>query len=155
GATVIGTVGSAEKAEVARRCGCHFVVDYRRENFVASVREITGGHGVNVAYDSVGKDTFFGSLDALAMFGHLVHFGQSSGSVDPFPVSMLSAKSTTVTRPMCFHYVADRAILEQTAAELFEALAKGFVTVESIGEYDLQDVAQAHRDLEGRRTIGA
>ena len=155
GATVIGTVGSAEKAEVARRCGCHFVVDYRRENFVASVREITGGHGVDVAYDSVGKDTFFGSLDALAMFGHLVHFGQSSGSVDPFPVSMLSAKSTTVTRPMCFHYVADRAILEQTADELFDALTKGFITVESIKDYALKDVAQAHRDLEGRRTVGS
>ena len=155
GATVIGTVGSAEKAEVARRCGCHFVVDYRRENFVASVRDITSGHGVNVAYDSVGKDTFFGSLDALAMFGHLVHFGQSSGPVDPFPVSMLSAKSTTVTRPMCFHYVADRAILEQTAAELFEALTKGFVTVESIKDYALRDVAKAHRDLEGRRTVGS
>ena len=155
GATVIGTVGSEEKAEVARRCGCHFVINYRRENFVATVREITRGKGINVVYDSVGKDTFFGSLDSLAMFGHLVHFGQSSGPVDPFPVSMLSAKSTTVTRPMCFHYVADRAILEQTAAELFEALIKGFVTVESIKDFALTDVAQAHQDLEGRRTIGS
>jgi NADPH2:quinone reductase len=155
GATVIGTVGSEEKAEVARRCGCHFVINYGRENFVATVREITSGKGVNVVYDSVGKNTFFGSLDALAMFGHLVHFGQSSGPVDPFPVSMLSAKSTTVTRPMCFHYVADRTILEQTAADLFEALIKGFVTVEGIKDYALTDVAQAHQDLEGRRTIGS
>jgi NADPH2:quinone reductase len=155
GATVIGTVGSEEKAEVARRCGCHFVINYRRENFVTTVREITRGSGINVVYDSVGKDTFFGSLDALAMFGHLVHFGQSSGPVDPFPVSMLSAKSTTVTRPMCFHYVADRAILEQTAAELFEALTKSVITVEGIKDYPLRDVSQAHRDLEGRRTVGS
>jgi NADPH2:quinone reductase len=154
GATVIGTVGSEQKAEVARRCGCQFVIDYRRESFVDKVRELTDGRGVNVAYDSVGKDTFFGSLDALALFGHLVHFGQSSGPVDPFPVSALSTKSTTVTRPMCFHYVADRAILEQTAAELFDALTKGFVAVETVNEYALQDVAQAHRDLEGRRTVG-
>jgi NADPH2:quinone reductase len=154
GATVIGTVGSEEKAEVARRCGCHFVINYRRENFGAIVREITRGKGINVVYDSVGKDTFFGSLDALAMFGHLVHFGQSSGPVDPFPVSMLSAKSTTVTRPMCFHYVADRAVLEHTAAELFQALTKSFVTVETIKDYALRDVAQAHRDLEARRMMG-
>jgi NADPH2:quinone reductase len=155
GATVVGTVGSDEKAEVARRCGCHFVIHYRRENFVDKVLEFTGGRGVNVAYDSVGKDTFFGSLDALAFFGHLVHFGQSSGPVDPFPVSLLSAKSTTVTRPMCFHYVADRAILEDTAAELFHALAEGIVSVENIRQYPLHDVAQAHRDLEGRLTVGS
>jgi NADPH2:quinone reductase len=155
GATVVGTVGSDEKAEVARRCGCHFVIHYRRENFVDRVLEFTSGRGVDVAYDSVGKDTFFGSLDALAFFGHLVHFGQSSGPVDPFPVSLLSTKSTTVTRPMCFHYVADRAILDETAAELFHALAEGIVSVENIQHYPLYDVAQAHRDLEGRLTVGS
>jgi NADPH2:quinone reductase len=155
GATVVGTVGSDEKAEVARRCGCHFVIHYRRENFVDRVLEFTGGRGVDVAYDSVGKDTLFGSLDALAFFGHLVHFGQSSGPVDPFPVSLLSTKSTTVTRPMCFHYVADRAILEDTAAELFHALAEGIVSVENIRQHPLHDVAQAHRDLEGRLTVGS
>jgi NADPH:quinone reductase len=155
GATVVGTVGSDEKAEVARRCGCHFVIHYRRENFVDRVLEFTSGRGVDVAYDSVGKDTFFGSLDALAFFGHLVHFGQSSGPVDPFPVSLLSNKSTTVTRPMCFHYVADRAILDETAAELFHALAEGIVSVENIRHYPLYDVAQAHRDLEGRLTVGS
>jgi NADPH2:quinone reductase len=155
GATVVGTVGSDEKAEVARRCGCHFVIHYRRENFVDRVLEFTSGRGVDVAYDSVGKDTFFGSLDALAFFGHLVHFGQSSGPVDLFPVSLLSTKSTTVTRPMCFHYVADRAILDETAAELFHALAEGIVSVENIRHYPLYDVAQAHRDLEGRLTVGS
>ena len=155
GATVVGTVGSAEKAEMARRCGCNFVIHYRRENFVDKILEFTGGRGVDVAYDSVGKDTFFGSLDALGLFGHLVHFGQSSGSVDPFYVSLLSSKSTTVTRPMCFHYVADRAMLEETAAELFHALAEGIISVENIRHYPLHDVAQAHRDLEGRHTVGS
>jgi NADPH:quinone reductase len=155
GATVVGTVGSDEKAEVARRCGCHFVIHYRRENFVDRVLEFTSGRGIDVVYDSVGKDTFSGSLDALAFFGHLVHFGQSSGPVDPFPVSLLSARSTTVTRPMCFHYVANRAILEDTAAELFHALAEGIVSVDNIRQYPLHDVAQAHRDLEGRLAVGS
>jgi NADPH2:quinone reductase len=155
GATVIGTVGSEEKAEVARRCGCQHVILYRRENFADKVAELTDGRGVDVAYDSVGKDTFQGSLAALAYFGHLVNFGQSSGPVDPFAVSLLSTRSTTVTRPMCFHYVANRAILEQTAAELFEALEASIIAAGNVREYALDDVVQAHRDVEGRQTSGA
>jgi NADPH2:quinone reductase len=155
GARVIGTAGSEEKAEVARRCGCQHVILYRQENFTDRVLELTGGRGVDVAFDSVGKDTFLGSLRALAYFGHLVNFGQSSGPVDPFPVSLLSVKSTTVTRPMCFHYVADRTILEETAADLFHALEVGIIAAEDFREYPLADVAQAHRDVEGRRTAGS
>jgi NADPH2:quinone reductase len=155
GATVIGTVGSDAKAEIARDSDCHFVIQYRRENFVDKVLEFTAGRGVDVAYDSVGQDTFIGSLNALALFGHLVNFGQSSGPVEPFPVSLLSTKSTTVTRPLCFHYVADRRILEETAVELFEALTEGIIRVGAIREYSLDHVAQAHRDLESRLTVGS
>lgn len=155
GATVIGTAGSEEKAEVARRCGCDFVILYRHENVVEKVLEFTGGRGVDVAYDSVGRDTFLGSLNSLAFFGHLVHFGQSSGPVEPFAVSLLSIRSTTVTRPMCFHYVADRAILEETASELFRALAEGVISAGEIRQYPLRDAVQAHRDVESRRTIGS
>jgi NADPH2:quinone reductase len=108
GATVIGTVGSEEKAELARNAGCQHVILYRRENFVERVREITDGRGVDVVYDSVGKDTFQGSLESLATFGHLVNFGQSSGSVEPFEVSRLSKGSNSLSRPVVFHYVAHR-----------------------------------------------
>lgn len=155
GATVIGTVGSEEKAEVARRCGCDFVILYRHENVVEKVLEFTGGRGVDVAYDSVGRDTFFGSLNSLAFFGHLVNFGQSSGPVEPFAVSLLSNRSATVTRPMCFHYVADRAILEETASELFRVLAEGVISAGEIRQYPMRDVVQAHRDVESRHTIGS
>jgi NADPH2:quinone reductase len=155
GARVIGTVGSKEKADVARQRGCEFVILYREENFTEKVVEITNGRGVDVVYDSVGKDTFFGSLNSLAFFGHLVQSGQSSGAAAPFPVSALSEKSTKVSRPMCFHYIADRAVLEEAAAELFDLLARGIVKVEGIREYELRNIAQAHRDLESRTTIGS
>ena len=103
----------------------------------------------------MGKDTFLGSLDSLAFFGHLVHFGQSSGPVAPFAVSLLSLRSTTVTRPMCFHYVADRAILEQTAAALFAALEQGVIQTGDIREYPLTEAVRAHHDVESRSTIGS
>jgi NADPH2:quinone reductase len=155
GAKVIGTVGSKEKAVVARKCGCDFVILYREENFTEKVTEITNGRGVDVVYDSVGKDTFLGSLNSLAFFGHLVQSGQSSGFADPFPVSALSVKSASVTRPMCFHYVADRAVLEESASELFQALAQNVVKVSGIKKYAMRDVVQAHRDMETRSTIGS
>ncbi len=155
GATVIGTVGSEAKAEEARRCGCHHVILYRQEDFVARVREITAGRGVQVAYDSVGRDTFSGSLECLALRGHLVNFGQSSGPVEPFPVAALSAKSNTLSRPMLFHYTADRGALEGMAAALFEALAAGVLTAGATQIFPLAEAAAAHRELEARRTQGS
>ncbi len=155
GATVIGTVGSEAKAEEATSCGAHHTILYRHEDFVARVRTITNGFGVDVAYDSVGHDTFQGSLDCLAVLGHLVNFGQSSGPVEPFRIAALSAKSNSVSRPMLFHYIANRAALEDMAAGFFAALADGVLTPGEIQTYDLADVASAHRDLEARRTTGA
>lgn len=155
GAEVIGTVGSPEKAEFARRHGCRHTILYREEDFVARVREITGGRGVAVAYDSVGRDTFLGSLDCLAMLGHLVNFGQSSGPVEPFAVARLSARSNSVTRPMLFHYTADVATRDAMAADLFKAIAEGIVKVEPARTYPLAEVADAHRALEARVTSGA
>jgi len=155
GARVIGTVGSKEKADAARRCGCEFVILYREEDFTQKVAEITKGRGVDVVYDSVGKDTFFGSLNSLAFFGHLVQSGQSSGASAPFPVSALSERSTKVSRPMCFHYITDRAVLEEAAAELFDVLERKIVRVEGIRKYRFDDIVEAHRELESRRTIGS
>jgi len=155
GAEVIGTVGSTEKAEIARRNGCNHVILYREENFVDRVREITGGRGVDVAYDSVGKDTFFGSLDCLAMLGHLVNFGQSSGPVAPFEVSKLSTRSATVTRPMLFHYTADPTVRDRMAEDLFRVVSDGTLKVGSPQTFALGDVAAAHRVLEARQTSGS
>ena len=155
GAEVIGTVGSAEKAEIARSKGCKHVILYRQQDFVAAVREITNGRGVDVAYDFVGKDTFDGSLECLAMLGHLVNFGQSSGPVAPFAVSRLSARSTSVTRPMLFHYTADTATRDKMAAELFAAVADGSVTIDAPPAFALSDATGAHRALEARSTTGA
>lgn len=155
GAEVIGTVGSPEKAEIARKNGCKHTILYRTENFVERVREITNGKGVDVAYDSVGGDTFEGSLDCLAMLGHLVNFGQSSGPVAPFAVSRLSGRSNTVTRPMLFHYTTDTAVRDRMAAETFAAIADGTLRVEAPRTYPLADAAAAHRALEARETSGA
>jgi NADPH2:quinone reductase len=154
GATVIGTVGSEAKAQIARDSGCDHIVLYRSENFVDRVREITGKRGVDVAYDAVGKDTFSGSLDVLAMRGHLVNFGQASGPVEPFSISRLFAKSNSVSRPGVFHYFvgADR---EPMARRHFQMLAEGIITAGHSHAYALEDAAQAHADLEARKTSGA
>lgn len=154
GATVIGTVGSEEKAELARSSGCEHVILYRRENFVERVREITGGRGVDVVYDSVGKDTFQGSLDVLATFGHLVNFGQSSGNVGPFEVARLSKGSNSLSRPMVFHYVAHRERLEAMATALFDALSQGVLKAEPGKAFPLSQAAAAHEELESRRAPG-
>ena len=156
GATVIGTVGSPEKAELARANGCHHTIDYRTENFTDRVREITGGEGVDVAYDSVGKDTFPGSLDCLKPLGLWALFGQSSGPVPPVDLGILAQKgSLFATRPTLFTYVAKRADLEETAKDLFDVVASGAVRITINQRFALRDAAEAHRQLEGRRTVGA
>lgn len=156
GAQVIGTVGSPAKAEIARANGCAHTIDYGREDFVARVGEITGGAKVPVVYDSVGKDTFAGSLDCLRPLGMLVSFGSASGPVPPVDISVLATKgSLFLTRPTLATYGAQRADLLAMAAELFEVIGSGAVTVQINHRYALKDAAQAHRDLESRKTTGS
>jgi len=156
GATMIGTVGSPEKAELAREAGCSHVIDYGREDYVARVREITGGAGCDVVYDGVGKDTFPSSLDCLKPKGLWVSFGNASGPVPPFDMQILSAKgSLFATRPTLMTYVARRDDLIANAAELFEMIGKGAIKVGASRTYPLREAAHAHRDLEGRRTTGS
>lgn len=155
GAKVIGTVGSAEKAGRARAAGCVETILYREEDFVARVAEITDGQGVAAVYDSVGRDTFYGSIDCLADLGHLVNFGQSSGPVEPLEIVRLSRGSYSVTRPMLFHYVADRKSLETAAADLFKVMADGVVRIDQPTTFPLADAGEAHRALEARETTGA
>jgi NADPH2:quinone reductase len=156
GATVIGTVGSDEKAELARAHGCDHPIVYSREDFVARVKEITGGQGVAVVYDSVGRDTFERSLDCLRPMGMMALFGQSSGPVPPVDLQVLSAKgSLFITRPTLMTYTAQAADLAASAAELFEVVGSGAVRIEVRQSYALKDAAQAHRDLESRKTTGS
>jgi NADPH2:quinone reductase len=156
GATVIGTVGSAEKAALARAHGCHHTINYREEDFVARVKEITDGAGVPVVYDSVGKDTFEGSLTCLRPFGLMVSFGNASGPVPPFELGRLAALgSLYITRPTLMTYTAQRADLENAAAELFDAVLTAAVKIEVNQTYPLAEAAQAHRDLEARKTTGS
>jgi NADPH:quinone reductase len=155
GATVIATVGSEEKAAIARDCGADHVILYREESFVERVAQITQGRGVDVVYDSVGADTFSGSVDCLGYLGTLVNFGQSSGPVLPFAISRLAARSNAIVRPMLFHYIRDRAALEAMARETFEALDEGAIR-EQIGlRLPLSRAADAHIALESRATSGA
>lgn len=156
GAIVLGTVGNPAKAELAAAHGCRHPIDYTREDFVARVREITGGRGVRAVYDSVGKDTFERSLDCLAPCGILVSFGQSSGPVAPFAPGLLAAKgSLYLQRPTLATYIADRADLEAGASELFGAIRDGGLRVEIGRTYALREARRAHEDLEGRRTTGS
>ena len=155
GATVIGTVGSAEKALLARQNGYDHVINYRERDFVEEVKRLTEGRLCDVVYDSVGKDTFEGSLDCVRRLGMLVSFGQSSGSIPPFNLGVLSQKgSLFVTRPTLFAYIATRAELEESAAALFDVVGSGKVTVSINQRYPLADAKTAHADLEGRRTTG-
>jgi NADPH2:quinone reductase len=155
GATVIGTVGSAEKAELARANGYTHVINYRDEDFVERVKEITGGKGCDVVYDSVGKDTYPGSLDCLKPRGLWASFGQSSGPITDFNLGLLAQKgSLFATRPTLFTYIASRAELEATAGDLFDVVGSGVVKIGINQEYRLADAAQAHTDLEGRKTTG-
>ena len=156
GATVIGTVGSEEKAELARAHGCDHPILYKTEDFVARVRDITNGQGVPVVYDSVGRDTFLKSLDCLRPLGMMVSFGQSSGKIEPLDTGLLGAKgSLFLTRPSLMSYTAGREDLIASAAELFDMVEKGVVKVEIRQTYALKDAALAHRDLEERKTTGS
>ncbi|UMY16854.1 quinone oxidoreductase [Methylobacterium organophilum] len=156
GATVIGTVGSPEKAELAKQHGCDHVILYRDEDFVARVREITGGKGVPVVYDGVGKATFPASLDCLRPRGLLASFGSASGPIEAFDLGLLAAKgSLYVTRPTLFSHTATRAGLDAMAADLFEVVRSGAVKIPIHARAKLADAAQVHRDLAGRQTTGA
>ncbi|MEO8383895.1 MAG: quinone oxidoreductase [Betaproteobacteria bacterium] len=156
GATVIGTVGSAEKGELAKANGCDHVINYRSEDFVARVAEITGGKKCAVVYDGVGKDTFMKSLDCVRPRGLVALFGNASGKVEPLDLGLLAAKgSLFVTRPTLDTHVASREELLATANDLFDVVARGIVKIEVNQTYALKDAAQAHRDLEARRTTGS
>jgi NADPH2:quinone reductase len=156
GATVIGTVGSDEKAKLAKAHGADHVINYSKENFVARVKEITGGKGLPVVYDSVGKSTWEGSLDCLRPLGMMVFFGNASGPVPPLNTALLAQKgSLFVTRPTLVTYIASREDLERTSKSLFDIVASGKVKIEINGRYKLADAAQAHRDLEARKTTGS
>jgi NADPH:quinone reductase len=154
GATVIGTAGTPEKRDIALAAGCADVILYRVIDFGPEVRRITQGRGVDVVYDGVGKDTFYGSLDALATFGHLVNFGQASGPVAPLEMPQLAAKSATVTRPIIFHYTNEPARLHEMAADLFDAFATGVLTADPGEAYGLAQAAKAHEALESRTARG-
>ncbi|KAL2541927.1 GroES-like zinc-binding alcohol dehydrogenase family protein [Abeliophyllum distichum] len=155
GATVIGTVSTKEKAAQAKDDGCHHVIIYTEEDFVTRVNEITSGKGVEVVYDSVGKDTFEGSLASLKLRGYMVSFGQSSGTPDPVPLSAIAVKSLFLTRPTLKHYTVTRDELLETAGEVFANVASGVLKVHVNHTYPLSQAAKAHADLEGRRTSGS
>lgn len=155
GATVIGTVGSDEKAKIAKAHGCDHTIVYTRENFAERVKEITGGRKVPVVFDSVGKDTFMGSLECLQPRGLLAVFGNGSGPVTGVDLNILAKGSFYVTRPTLNTYTAMREDLERGAKELFDVVKSGKVKIEINQTYKLADAAQAHRDLEGRKTTGS
>lgn len=156
GATVIGTVGSEEKAELAQAHGCDHPVLYRQEDFVAKVMEITGGEGLPVVYDSVGKDTFMQSLDCLRPLGMMISYGNASGPPPDINPLLLSQKgSLFLTRPVLMHYNRERSALAAAAEELFGVMTSGAVKVEVRQTYALEDAAQAHEDLAGRKTTGS
>jgi NADPH:quinone reductase len=156
GVTVIGTAGSDEKASLAKAHGAEHVINYSRENFVERVKSLTGGKGLPVVYDAVGKTTWEGSLDCLRPRGLMVSFGNASGPVPPVNLGILSAKgSLYVTRPTLATHIASRADLVERASSLFEIVKSGKVKIETTGRYKLADAQKAHRDLEGRKTTGS
>ena len=156
GATVIGTVSSDEKAELARTHGCDHPIVYTRQDFVAEVARITEARKLPVVYDSIGRDTFMQSIDCLAPRGMMVSFGNASGPVDPISPSLLAQKgSLFLTRPTLFNYIATRAELERASTELFDMIASGKVKIEIKQRFALQDAAEAHRALEARQTTGS
>jgi NADPH2:quinone reductase len=156
GATVIGTVSTEEKAELARAHGCHHPILYTRQDFVAEVQKLTAGQKLPVVYDSVGKDTFMQSLECLRPRGLMVSFGNASGPIEPFSPLVLSQKgSLFLTRPTLFHYIATRPELEQSASDLFDVVRSGQVKVEVKQRFPLSEAADAHRALEARQTTGS
>lgn len=154
GAEVIGTVGSAEKGDLARRSGADHVILYREEDFVARVKSITGGKGVLAVYDGIGKDSFGGSLQCLDYEGKLINYGQASGPVEPFTPAVLAARSLTISRPIIFHYLRTRDRLDALASEVFEAFASGTIRPIAPIELPLAAAAEAHRLLEARKSPG-
>ena len=155
GCKVIGTVGSDEKITIAKKNGCDFVINYSTEDFAKKVLELTKGKGVPVVYDGVGKNTFEGSIECLKMRGMLVSFGNSSGSVTNIDVKkMIQPKSLYFTRPTMFHYLATKNELNEGADKLFEKISLGKIKIEIFKQYKLEDVVQAHKDLEARKIIG-
>lgn len=156
GAKVIGTVGSPEKAELARANGADYVIDYGKENFATRVREITEGEGVDVVYDSIGKATFEGSLDSLRPFGHFVSFGAASGSIPPFDITTLAQKgSLYATWPLLPAHLSRREDVLAMSKDLFDVVARGAVNIRVHARLPLAEAAEAHRRLEGRQTTGA
>jgi len=155
GCHVIGTTSSDEKAKLAKANGCDHPIVYTREDFVARVKDITGGKGVSVVYDGVGKDTFLKSLECLAIRGHLVSYGAASGPPDPISPGMLSTKSMSLTRPTLFQYTATRAELLANARDVFKVVTSGVVRIQKPAEYRLADAARAHVDLASRKTTGS
>lgn len=156
GATVIGTVGSPEKGELARANGCDHIINYSNENVAESVREITGGTGVPVVYDGVGQSTIMSSLDSLSPRGLLASFGNASGPVKDFDLGLLSAKgSLYITRPTLMTYVASDRDLADTMTDLFDMVGSGKLNISINQRYPLSEAVQAHRDLEGRKTTGS
>ena len=156
GATMIGTVGSGEKADLAKSYGCTHTINYNSEDFVERVKEITGGKGCDVVYDSSGKDTFPASLDCLRKFGLWATFGQASGPLPDLNLGLLAQKgSLYVTRPTLFTHIAERADLEDISGALFDVVKSGAIKIPVNQTYPLSEAAQAHRDLEGRKTTGS
>jgi NADPH2:quinone reductase len=156
GANVIGTVGSKDKAELARKHGAHHTILYRNEDFPAKVKEITGGKMCAVVYDGVGKDTFPASLDCLKPLGMFVSFGSASGQIEAFNINILQTKgSLFATRPTLNTYAAKREDLLKMASELFQVVGSGAVKIPVNQKYPLKDAQKAHRDLEGRATTGS
>ncbi|QNM82334.1 quinone oxidoreductase [Sphingomonas sabuli] len=156
GATVIGTVSTEEKAELARAHGCHHPILYTKQDFAEEVAAITGGAKLPVVYDSVGKSTFLKSLECLRRRGMMVSYGNASGPADPFPPTLLAQKgSLFLTRPTLFDYIATREELEQASAELFEVVGSGTVRIEIKQRFKLAEAAEAHRALEARQTTGS
>ncbi|MGE0499803.1 MAG: quinone oxidoreductase [Rhizobiaceae bacterium] len=155
GATVIGTAGGADKVALALQNGYDHVIDYTAGDFVAKVIEITGGEKCDAVYDSVGKDTWAGSLDCLKPLGTFVSFGQASGPIPPFPITLLAQKGALfATRPTLFVYIARRSELERYASALFDVVGKGILEISINQRYALKDAAKAHADLEARKTTG-
>jgi NADPH2:quinone reductase len=156
GATVIGTVGTEEKAELAREHGCAHPIIYSKQDFVAEVNRITDGEKLPVVYDSVGRDTFLKSLDCLKVRGLMVSFGNASGAPEPIAPNLLAQKgSLYLTRPTLFHYIATRQQLEQSAKELFDLVTADKVRIEVKQRFELKDAAEAHRALQSRKTTGS
>ena len=155
GCKVIGTVGSDEKIDIAKKNGCDFVINYSKEDFPKKVLELTKGKGVPIVYDGVGKNTFEGSIECLKMRGMLVSFGNSSGPVTNIDVKkMIQPKSLYFTRPTMFHYLATKNELKEGVDKLFKKISLGKIKIKIFKKYQLEDVVQAHKDLEARKIIG-